>query len=86
MVDELAKVIMDSNSPIEVKKRIGDLTKRLEAIKQDYQGDTEGMNEALKQYIYQTEGVADLVGDLLADEQTITRLAQRNITNVNYTK
>lgn len=78
MVDELAKVVEDSNAPVEVKKRIGDLSKRLEAIKKDYQGDTEGMNEALKQYVYQTEGVADLVGDLLADEQTITRLAQRN--------
>lgn len=78
IVDELAKVVEDSNAPVEVKKRIGDLSKRLEAIKKDYQGDTKGMNEALKQYVYQTEGVADLVGDLLADEQTITRLAQRN--------
>lgn len=78
MVDELAKVVEDSNAPVEVKKRIGDLSKRLEAIKKDYQGDTEGMNEALKQYVYQTEGVADLIGDLLAQEQYITRLAQRN--------
>ena len=77
-VNELANIITDKNAPVEVKKKLGNFNKRKIAAIIDYAEQTKGMSKAQARYTVDTEVIADLSGDLMADDYIVNKLAERN--------
>ena len=77
-VNELYRVAMDENAPDAIKKRVGSLFGREFGARQDYAEQTKGMSKAQARYTVDTEVIADLSGDLMADDYIINKLAERN--------
>ncbi len=77
-VNELYRVAMDENAPDSVKKRVGSLFGRELGAIQDYAEQTKGMSKAQARYTVDTEVIADLSGDLMADDYIVNKLAERN--------
>ena len=76
LLDEIAK---DSNAPVALKAKIGDIKARREQIGKAYAGQMKNMNFNQREYLVDTELTADLAGLLLGDEYFINKLAERNL-------
>ncbi len=77
-VNELYRVAMDENAPDAIKKKIGSYDDRVLSAMHDYAEQTKGMSKAQASYTVDTEIIADLSGDLMADDYIVNKLAERN--------